>query len=54
MRGSSPDFISRYPATKSFKDIQQACPAPFPSLPTDPGGEFVFVSNRHFDANLSK
>ncbi|KAE9394242.1 manganese peroxidase [Gymnopus androsaceus JB14] len=26
-----------YPATKSFKDIQQACPSPFPSLSTDPG-----------------
>ncbi|KAE9403095.1 manganese peroxidase [Gymnopus androsaceus JB14] len=26
-----------YPATKSFKDIQQACPSPFPSLTTDPG-----------------
>jgi len=28
-----------YPATKSFKDIQQACPLPFPSLTTDPGAE---------------
>ncbi|KAE9394243.1 manganese peroxidase [Gymnopus androsaceus JB14] len=26
-----------YPATKSFTDIQQACPSPFPSLSTDPG-----------------
>ncbi|KAE9403094.1 manganese peroxidase [Gymnopus androsaceus JB14] len=26
-----------YPATKSFKDIQQACPSPFPSLTTDSG-----------------
>ncbi|KIJ30599.1 class II peroxidase [Sphaerobolus stellatus SS14] len=26
-----------YPATKSFKDVQQACKAPFPSLPTNLG-----------------
>ncbi|KAF9064204.1 MnP, class II peroxidase, partial [Rhodocollybia butyracea] len=26
-----------YPATKSFADIQQSCPDPFPSLTTDPG-----------------
>jgi manganese peroxidase len=26
-----------FPATKSFKDIQQACPEPFPSLRSDPG-----------------
>ncbi|KIJ56364.1 class II peroxidase [Sphaerobolus stellatus SS14] len=26
-----------YPATKSQKDIQQACPKPFPRLATDPG-----------------
>ncbi|KAE9396746.1 manganese peroxidase [Gymnopus androsaceus JB14] len=26
-----------YPATKSFQDIQQVCPSPFPSLTTDAG-----------------
>ncbi|KAE9388738.1 manganese peroxidase [Gymnopus androsaceus JB14] len=26
-----------YPETKSFKDIQQVCPSPFPSLTSDPG-----------------
>ncbi|KIJ25951.1 hypothetical protein M422DRAFT_273041 [Sphaerobolus stellatus SS14] len=34
-----------YPATKSFKDIQQACFAsPFPSLVTDPGTTETLVA----------
>ena len=29
------DKATTYPAQKSFKDIQQVCPKPFPSLATD-------------------
>ncbi|KAF5391594.1 hypothetical protein D9757_002545 [Collybiopsis confluens] len=32
-----------YPATKSFRDVQQACPSPFPSLSTAPGAEETII-----------
>ncbi|KAE9406778.1 manganese peroxidase [Gymnopus androsaceus JB14] len=32
-----------YPATKSFKNIQQACPLPFPSLKTDAGSKETVI-----------
>ncbi|KIJ34465.1 class II peroxidase [Sphaerobolus stellatus SS14] len=35
-----------YPATKSFKDIQQACPKRFPSLASDPGATETLVAGQ--------
>ncbi|KAF5370947.1 hypothetical protein D9757_009888 [Collybiopsis confluens] len=40
-----------YPATKSFRDIQQACPSPFPSLATAPGALESIIP--HCPDNLS-
>ncbi|KAF5363128.1 hypothetical protein D9757_011709 [Collybiopsis confluens] len=40
-----------YPATKSFRDVQQACPSPFPSLATAPGAQETIIS--HCPDNLS-
>lgn len=42
-----------YPATKSFRDVQQACPIPFPALKTDPGPATVIPECINGDTNIN-
>lgn len=41
-----------YPAQKSFADIQQTCPKPFPRLGTDPGKPTIIPECVNGDTNL--
>ncbi|KAI5118922.1 hypothetical protein M0805_003746 [Coniferiporia weirii] len=42
-----------YPATKSFKDIQQVCHKPFPVLSTDRGAEMLIPACIDGDTNIA-